>query len=488
MSSRPSEAPARSHGEPPAPRPGVGAAHALLAVLVAATGAALLEADEGRALRPVTLAIVAFATLMALEARRPRLGRRVVLGTCALLLAAAVAAPPRHSLDVWSYAMYGRIVAHHRANPHVHPPSDFPRDPWLERVADRWRDTPSLYGPLFTVISASGMELAGESPLSARLFFQMLAALAVGAAILLLDRRTRDPAVLAWLGLNPLVVVSLVNGGHNDALAGLAILVAVLLVPRHAVLAGPLLGVAGLVKVTALLPAPAVAAWIWRRRGPRAGAALFGAASATAAGGYLLTGGTALAPLRRASRMATTGSIWNEPRRLLTDGLVAAGWAEPAANAYARQRAAMWASVAVLLLAAAFVAARLKESTPAPAVGAAVLAYLLAGNIVVPWYAWWSLPVLALRWRSGLAWATTTHAWVMLVAGQWLRTTGAGSPMAPEVIGALPAFTLLVIGVVLAGSAASLASPLARGGAGRLPPGVGPEQPDLSLQGKADRS
>ena len=51
--------------------------------------------------------------------------------------------------------------------------------------------------------------------------------------MMLVWRRTRHPAAVAIIGLNPLVVVSVVNGAHNDAWVGLLVLVGVLLVDRN---------------------------------------------------------------------------------------------------------------------------------------------------------------------------------------------------------------------------------------------------------------
>jgi hypothetical protein len=55
--------------------------------------------------------------------------------------------------------------------------------------------------------------------------------------------------------------------------------------------------------------------------------------------------------------------------------------------------------VTVLVVAAIFVASRLKESTPLFLVAGALLAYLFASVYTTAWFAAWVLPLLALRWR-----------------------------------------------------------------------------------------
>src|SRR5438552_752658 len=131
-------------------------------------------------------------------------------------------------------------------------------------MAPGWRPYGTVYGPVFTLASAQGMKAAGDSALRARLFFQLLAALAVAAAMALVWRRTRDAGAVAFVGLNPVLAVGVVNGGHNDVLVGLAVLAGVLVaMDDRPAMAGLLLGTGALVKVVVVLPVLALA---WRSR------------------------------------------------------------------------------------------------------------------------------------------------------------------------------------------------------------------------------
>ncbi|HEX2191872.1 MAG TPA: hypothetical protein VHH09_01640, partial [Acidimicrobiales bacterium] len=188
-----------------------------LAVASLATAAVLLVDPDSRGL-VVVLLLVAFAALAVLvgsERRHRRLGRREVGLAAAALLVLAVVVPPRQSGDLWSYAMYGRMVSEYQVSPYRHTPAEFRTDPIGQRVPRFWERSRSVYGPGFTAVSVAGMAVAGRSPLVARLFFQGLAALAVALALVLVDRRSRDPVALAFLAVNPLTVVSVVNGGHG---------------------------------------------------------------------------------------------------------------------------------------------------------------------------------------------------------------------------------------------------------------------------------
>ena len=385
--------------------------HAVLAVVAAACTLRLLlpaRAPLGWRLGLLLLANLAFGLLLARELRHPLLGRRVVLGVSVGLLAVAVVVPPRESKDLGLYAMYGRIVAEHRENPYTHVPAEHPDDPWYRELHPAWQRTTSLYGPAFIALSAAGMGLAGESHLLGRLFFQGVAALATAAAVVAVGRLTTSAVAMAMIGLNPLVIVSVVNGGHNDALVGLAVLGgAVLAARRRLASAGVVLGLAVLVKATAGLALLGVAAWVLRRDGARKAAVTACAAGALVLLGYLAAGGRAPVERLQDAQLDVSGaSVWDAPRRLLTDERVAEGVPYRTANRGVRHAISRWSMLAVLGLAGLTLARRVDRLAPAAAAGTALLAYLLLGAYVLPWYLAWGLPALALAWRSPLAWAT----------------------------------------------------------------------------------
>ena len=176
----------------------------------------------------VLVATATCGTLAVLEHRRRVLGPHVVVAAIAVVFAVAVLVPPRTSNDLWSYTMYGRIVTVHGASPYSHVPHDFTSDPFLTRVSPIWRHRGSVFGPLWVGWSAVGTSVAGDSALASRLFFQLTAAAVAAAILLVVWRRTRSPAALIWLGLQPVFGAMAVNGGHNDLVVGLAILAAAL--------------------------------------------------------------------------------------------------------------------------------------------------------------------------------------------------------------------------------------------------------------------
>jgi hypothetical protein len=392
--------------------PGSRSSAALGVAALASVGALIRSPVDwpGVSLACLVVAFAALAVLVASERARPTLRRAPVLVLTGLLLCIAVVVPPRRSTDVWAYAMYGRLVAHHHVSPYTHSAADVPDDPVARRVAPVWKSSPSVYGPVFTALSAAGMAVAGTSALAARLYFQVLAALAVGAALVLIDRRTRDPMALAFLGVNPLTIVSVVNGSHNDALLGLAILVAALLaMDRKAAWAGVAIAVGALVKVSAVLPAVLLLVWVLLAQG-LAAALTFGVAAAVLVGvGIAGAGGMdALAPVREASSRLTTGSVWHRPFRSLS----------PSGRPAVARRLSALATAAVVGLTALLGARRARLRSPVPLLIAGLLAFMLLGSYVAPWYVAWSLPLLALGWRSPLSWVAAGHAGLLLLVSR----------------------------------------------------------------------
>jgi alpha-1,6-mannosyltransferase len=162
---------------------------------------------------------VGFAAYLGFLAWAPRLGRRVVWGAIALALLAFACLPPLLSHDVYSYVDYARLGVLHNLDPYTHAPSLAPDDPAFAHVT--WEGTTSAYGPLFTLLTYPLAWL----PVGAAVYaLKAACAAAVLATAVLVARlapaRGIDPLrAAAFLALNPLVLVHVVGGPHNDAIA-----------------------------------------------------------------------------------------------------------------------------------------------------------------------------------------------------------------------------------------------------------------------------
>ena len=404
---------------------------ALTLVLLSASATALVTARRFSTANRAGLLALAFAALaLAIFVGRWRRALRMpmVVALSAVLLVVGVARWPRDSTDLWSYAAYGRMVSHYGASPYRHVPVEYSNDRAIRRVKPTWQNTSSVYGPVWNGISAGVVSVTQTRQLSTRIWFQSLAALSVFLAVLLIARRTRSPAAVALLGLNPLVIYDVVNGGHNDALVGLALLVGVLLASRERFkLAALAIALGALVKLVALLGLVALIVWIVRKRGVRPAAIATGIGGGVIAAGYALNGGfDALTPLREARLQMSRNSIWllsNSEGRTNLFGLGRVQFSHDFL-----QTATTLSTIAVIVLAAVLVAGRLRDNTPTMVVGSALVAYLLAGAYVLPWYAAWALPVLVLEWRSGLTRLVLAQSALYLIAYQYRQGVPASVP------------------------------------------------------------
>ena len=404
---------------------------ALTLVLLSASATALVTARRFSTANRAGLLALAFAALaLAIFVGRWRRALRMptVIALSAVLLVVGVARWPRDSTDLWSYAAYGRMVSHYGASPYRHVPVEYSNDRAIRRVKPTWQNTSSVYGPLWNGISAGVVSVTQTRQLSTRIWFQSLAALSVFLAVLLIARRTRSPAAVALLGLNPLVIYDVVNGGHNDALVGLTLLVGVLLASRERFkLAALAIALGALVKLVALLGLVALIVWIVRKRGVRPAAIATGIGGGVIAAGYALNGGfDALTPLREARLQMSRNSIWLLSSSEGRTNLFGLGRVQFSHDFL--QTATTLSTIAVIVLAAVLVAGRLRDNTPALVVGSALVAYLLAGAYVLPWYAAWALPVLVLEWRSGLTRLVLAQSALYLIAYQYRQGVPASVP------------------------------------------------------------
>jgi alpha-1,6-mannosyltransferase len=378
-----------------------------LAVCVASTMISVLRGPKGSQVPNVlllTLAFLGFGVVVWAGRSPGALSRRAVVLCSAGLLGVACIVPPIQSGDVWGYVSYGRMVSKYHDSPFSHAPSDYAGDPIMARTAPIWATQSSIYGPTWMALSAPGTLLAGDSPLANRLWFSVMAALAVAMAMWLVHRETKGSVLaLALLGVNPFIVVSVVNGAHNDAVVGLAVLAAAMLATRNRwVWCGLVLGLAVGIKLPAGLCVLAVSAWAWRWRGHRAAGTVAGVAAATTAALYLIAGGTsALVPIRKASVMLSGASIWRAARDVLLQPRTGSAWAQQLASV---------AGAVTIALALWMVWRYRTKHHPAIVIGVVVLLYGLISAYMLPWYFAWGLIPLAVAWRSRTALAVVAFA------------------------------------------------------------------------------
>jgi hypothetical protein len=194
----------------------------------------------------------------------------IVIGAHLLLLFV----PLLFSRDVYSYAIYGRIAGIYRGNPYVQSPLDHSGDLLWNYIGPKWVDTPAVYGPAWTSLSAglSRFLPRATAHVQAYRLLAIVASLGTCGAIVWVVRKEwpeRTAFALAAFGANPVVLFHSVGSGHNDLWVALAVISALGLVARrHERAAVAVLAVGALVKAVAVLPLILLIVWAVGRRPP----------------------------------------------------------------------------------------------------------------------------------------------------------------------------------------------------------------------------
>ncbi|WP_329315870.1 polyprenol phosphomannose-dependent alpha 1,6 mannosyltransferase MptB [Streptomyces sp. NBC_01278] len=361
--------------------------------------------------------------------------------------------------------------------------------PLADNVPQMWRDAPAPYGPLAVAATRAVVAVTGEHhTVAAVLGMRLVALCGLGLIVwgirrLAAERGSGSGSGLSGSGagtewgrggeagalwatvLNPLALVHLVGGAHNEALM-LGLMVAGLVAFRrgHWVLGTAVLTWAALVKVPAAVALLCAAAWSVGTMPDRRSGWLRGAGIALAGLKALVLGVAAcgqgwgwLTTLRGPAQVYTVLSPSTDVGRVL--GLLSEGFGVgTAAGAIAAAR-----SVGLLLgvCAVAFCAWRAPRTGPEYATGTALLGLVVTAPVVQPWYVLWgAVPLAAVAWR------------LLEGAGARLATLGLVAMMLPS--GTAPTWAYALAAIT--GASAAAAALVAWG-----PPGLA-ALPRLRLQ------
>lgn len=345
----------------------------------------------------VVLLIAAWLLLGRLVRSADPPSPRALLAVLAVWAAPLLIAPPLFSRDVYSYLAQGAMVDAHM-DVYTHGPALL-GGPLADEVAPLWRHTAAPYGPVFLGVAKVLSALTrGEIP--AGLFGMRLVAL-LGVALMAaaLPRLARhsgaDPAAALWLGaLNPLVLLHLVAGAHNDAIMlGLLGVGLVAALGRWPVLGAVLVTLAALVKAPAVLGLAAVVV-LQVRAGRRpaqavgttvlAAGATTVAATAAAGTGYGWIG--ALDTPVSAHNWALTSILGRATGALL----------ERVGSDLAPLAVPVWHALGLVAAVTAVLVIWIRlRPRPVYALGLSLAAVAALGPAIRPWYALWGLFLIA---------------------------------------------------------------------------------------------
>lgn len=169
------------------------------------------------------LLVIAYVWAMYIFRHRPR-GLFSILFFWLLLNLVLLFVPPLLSRDVFSYMFYGKIATAYGHNPYLVTPQRFAADPLFPLTSLYWKNTPVVYGPLFTLLSMFLVRLAGNQVTLGVYLFKSTAALFNLACVLLIwyllgnyapRRQAFGTMLYAW---NPLIIIHSAGGAHNDVI------------------------------------------------------------------------------------------------------------------------------------------------------------------------------------------------------------------------------------------------------------------------------
>ncbi|MDG4824453.1 polyprenol phosphomannose-dependent alpha 1,6 mannosyltransferase MptB [Asanoa sp. WMMD1127] len=416
----------------------------------------------------LVLLVVAWWRLGRLVRQRP-LTVEEMLATLLMWAAPLLIAPPVFSRDVYSYLAQGAMVGA-GLDVYTSGPADL-GGPFSAEVPAIWQHTPTPYGPAFLLLATAAAAVVGGH-VTVGVLVLRLAALA-GVALLavslppLARRCGVPPAAALWLAaLNPLVLLHLVGGAHNDAL-----MVGLLAAGLAAAFAGrPVLGavavtLAALVKVPVAVGLAGVALiWAARATGRWRRVRAFGGTGLVALGTAVFVtwvAGTGFGWVG-ALRTPVTADSWSLTSAL---GRGTEAWLAALDASLGTAPVTVWrlAGMCAAVAAALFVWHRRRTVGPVRGVGLVLGGVVVFGPAVRPWYLLWAVVPLAAaapHGRAGRVAAAACAVLALVVLPDGFAPTA--HTLGFAVIGGFLAVALLVMAAFATQPDDDLATGLAR--------------------------
>jgi alpha-1,6-mannosyltransferase len=353
-----------------------------------------------------------FGLVQALR-HRPGAPIRTLAGMLALWIVPLLLVAPLFSKDVYSYAAQGEMMSHH-INPYNYGPGTIGSGPYVTGVGNLWLNTPAPYGPFFLMLAGWAASLSGHNALITVELLRLMSVAGVALIAYCIPKLARaygrDPGTAFTVALlNPLTLLALIGGAHNDAImVGLLLAGITAAKHRHPVVGIVLCTLAAAIKVPAAIGIVYIA-WDWA--GPNV---------AWQARVRPLVKGGVISVAVMAALSTVSGLGWGWVANLGTPDAVRSWMAPATAVGLVISGALHVVHIGVSLggvltvtrllglLAASAIAAYCllhKEALGLlTALGVTALAFVLLGPVVQPWYLTWGIvlmaPVISGRLRS----------------------------------------------------------------------------------------
>ena len=370
-----------------------------------------------------------------------RLGRRVIAGdateytmvaTTGFWLAPLLLSVPVFSRDTYSYLAQGALLRD-GLDPYVAAPVDDP-NPLLDNVSPIWTITTAPYGPAFILVAKFITILVSNHVIAGTMLLRLCMlpglVLLIWAAPRIARHLGADGPTALWICvLNPLVLIHLMGGVHNEMLmVGLMAAGIALTFQRHPVAGITLVAVGAAVKATAGIALPFLV-WVWMRqvRDRRSYRPLPAFAAASAASVLIFVAVfavlSAVAGVSLGWLTALAGSVkiinWLTVPTA-TANLVHAigGWFFPV-NFYAVLHVTRIAGIVIIAVSLPLLWWRFRNDDRAALTGIAwaMVVVVLFVPAALPWYYSWPLAVVAplAQSRTAMAALAGFSTWIMVI-------------------------------------------------------------------------
>src|SRR5271165_3680370 len=192
-----------------------------------------------------------------------------MIATTGFWLAPLLLSVPVFSRDTYSYLAQGALLRD-GFDPYLVAPVENP-NPLLDNVSPIWTITTAPYGPAFILVAKFVTMLVGNHVVTGTMLLRLCMlpglALLIWAAPRVARHIGASGAAALWICvLNPLVIIHLMGGVHNEMLmVGLMMAGIALTLERHPVGGTTLVAIGVAVKATAGLALPFLV-WVWMRQ------------------------------------------------------------------------------------------------------------------------------------------------------------------------------------------------------------------------------
>ena len=368
----------------------------------------------------------------------------------AMWAAPMLVAPPMFSRDVFSYAAQGEMASHH-LSPYLLGPFSLGSSPFVNPVDPLWGNAPAPYGPFFLFLDGSIDRLARHNQLATVIglrLLELVAVVALGLAVTALARCLgRDGAeAFALCALNPIVLITLVDGAHNDALmAALLVWGVVLVLRRRLIWAVVVCSCAAAVKAPAAIGLVFIAwTWLGSRASVRERVRPIAISVAVTAGVFALWTWLAGFGWGWVANLTSNGAVrsWDAPMTAVGLALADAG------------HVLGWHSLSVTTMltvtrAAGFVIALgittwlllgREHHRWVRALGLSLIVLVILGPVVQPWYFVWGFGLLSASYVG------RQHFWILLMS---ITGPFAGLPGGADMVKGLAHSNVLLIATAI---------------------------------------